>query len=74
MMGDLKRTLENASVLFVVILSAPLAALLIAVFAIYLYLIFFPAAVAGPGELRDIFAMVYATLYLTICFFAVKGS
>ncbi len=74
MMGDVKRALENGTVLFVVILSAPLAALLASVFLIYLYMIFFPAALGGPAELREIFAMVYAFVYLTICFFAVKGS
>ena len=73
-MGDMKRAMENASVLLVVILSAPLAALLAAIFVIYFYMIFFPAALGGPGELRDIFAMIYAVVYLSICFFAVRGS
>jgi hypothetical protein len=71
-MGDLKRALESGAVLFVVILSAPLAALLAAVFLIYFYMIFFPAALGGTGELRDIFAMIYAFVYLTICFFAIR--
>ena len=35
-MGDLKRVLENTSVLLVLLLSAPLAALLFAVFLIFL--------------------------------------
>ena len=73
-MDEFKRALENGTVLFVMILSAPLAALLAAVFLVYLYMIFFPTALGETAELRDIFAMVYAFVYLTICFFAVKGS
>ncbi|NKB60451.1 MAG: hypothetical protein GKS00_29445 [Alphaproteobacteria bacterium] len=73
-MDEFKRALESGTVLFVVILSAPLAALLIAVLLVYLYMIFFPTTLGETGELRDIFAMVYAVVYLTICFFAVKGA
>lgn len=73
-MDEFKRALENGTVLFVMILSAPLAALLAAVFLVYLYMIFFPTTLGETAELRDIFAMVYAFVYLTICFFAVKGS
>ena len=35
---------------------------------------FFPTVLGETAELRDIFAMIYAFVYLTICFFAVKGS
>lgn len=73
-MDEFRRALENGTVLFVMILSAPLAALLAAVFLVYLYMIFFPTTLGETAELRDIFAMVYAFVYLTICFFAVKGS
>lgn len=73
-MEEFRRALENASILFVVIFSAPLAALLVAVFLLYLYIVFAPSAPGNTAELRDLFAMVYAVLYLTICFFAIKGS
>lgn len=73
-MDEFKRALESGTILFVMILSAPLAALLGAVFLIYLYIIFAPTTLGETAELRDIFAMVYAFIYLTICFFAVKGS
>lgn len=73
-MGDLKRVLENTSVLLVLLLSAPLAALLFAVFLIYLYILAVPSAAGGTDELRDLFAMFYVLVYLTICFFAVKGT
>ena len=73
-MDEFRRALENGTVLFVMILSAPLAALLAAVFLVYLYMIFSPTTLGETAELRDIFAMVYAFVYLTICFFAVKGS
>ena len=74
MMGDLRRFLENTSVLLVVILSAPLAALLVAVFLIYFYILFVPGAAGATGELRDLFTMFYVVIYLTICFFVVKGT
>lgn len=73
-MREFKRALESGAVLFVLIFSAPLAALLASVFLIYLYIIFLPGAVGGIDEMRDIFAMVYAVVYLTISYFAVKGS
>jgi hypothetical protein len=73
-MGDLKRVLENTSVVFVLLLSAPLAALLFSVLLIYLYIVAVPSASGGTGELRDLFAMFYVIVYLTICFFAIKGN
>ena len=51
-MGDLRRFLENTSVLLVLVLSAPLAAFLAAVFLIYLYILFVPGAAGGTAELR----------------------
>ncbi len=74
MMDDLRRFLENTTILLVVILSAPLAALLVAIFLIYLCILFVPSAAGGTSELRDLFAMFYVAIYLTICFYAVKGS
>ncbi len=74
MMDDLRRFLENTTILLVVILSAPLAALLVAIFLIYLCILFVPSAAGGTSELRDFFAMIYVVIYLTICFFTVKGS
>jgi len=47
-MDEFKRALENGTVLFVMILSAPIAALLAAVFLIYLYMIFFRRCSAKP--------------------------
>lgn len=73
-MGDLKRVLENSSVVLVLLLSAPLAALLVSVLLLYLFIVAVPSAAGGTGELRDLFAMFYAIVYLTICFFAIKGS
>lgn len=73
-MGEFRRRLENASVLLVVLLSAPLAALLAAVLLVYLIILLLPGASGDPAAMRDLFAMVYVVIYLTICFFAVKGT
>lgn len=73
-MSDLRRKLENVSVLLVIFLSAPLAALLVAVFLVYFFILFTPDAPGATTELRDLFTMVYVIVYLTICFLAVKGS
>lgn len=73
-MRDYRRILENTSVLLVLLLSAPLAAMLIAVLLTYLVVLFMPDGLGKVGEMRDLFAMMYAVIYLTICFFAVKGT
>ncbi len=74
MMNDLRRKLENTSVLLVVVLSAPLAALLVAVLLIYIYILAVPSDLGQTETLRDLFAMVYVAVYLTICFWAVRGA
>jgi len=73
-MRDPRRVLENASVLLVVILSAPLAALLAAVFATYLWLVFFPDAAAAADAPRDLFLASYGFSYLAICAAALRGK
>tara|TARA_Y100000588_G_scaffold345799_1_gene393372 strand:+ start:1337 stop:1558 length:222 start_codon:yes stop_codon:yes gene_type:complete len=73
-MNDFRRKLENISVLLVLVLSAPLAALLVAVLLIYFYILAIPGAPGETESLRDLFAMIYVAVYLTICFWAVKGA
>ncbi len=71
-MGELNRALENAAVLLVVILSAPLAALLFAVLATYLILLFNPLLAEDSGTVWACFGVSFAAIYAAICFFAVR--
>ena len=72
MRGGLNRALEHVAVLLVVMLSAPLAALLFAVLATYLILVVYPLPAGEPGMAWATFGVTFALAYLTICFFAVR--